>query len=338
MSIFRPKNLNKRSGSSLGIGGNGGAIGIACTATCTKTTCTNQSTTTCFGAGATCQGPATTCFAKGCCTRYNYYDVYCCYNYCTCTLCCTCNCCTRQFSGKWKLNESYYAKKIDAYSDPSSDTRVITPITGPNQVGCCNFSVSCTILNDFKGYIIHISGNTAYTVSPISANRQGNYWATSDADSCAAAVTGLGGWFNPDIDWLTTYGYYCNAFYTDGYSGDSHWSTNNDGSSAQMHRISSGNPWNNYYPMGDNALARRAYRACNVSDIRLKKDIIFVKKSKSGINIYEWNYLWSSKRYRGVIAQELLSTHPEAVVKIDEKNQFLAVDYSLIDVNMELVC
>lgn len=70
------------------------------------------------------------------------------------------------------------------------------------------------------------------------------------------------------------------------------------------------------------------------SDYRLKKNINHITTSKSGINVYEYNYIWGTKRYRGVMAQELLETHPNAVGK---RFGYYTVDYSEIDVNFERV-
>ena len=71
------------------------------------------------------------------------------------------------------------------------------------------------------------------------------------------------------------------------------------------------------------------------SDIRLKENIIKVGNSPSGINIYEWNYKGKPQKYRGVMAQELLKSHPEAVSLCP--NGFLGVYYGKIDVKMEKV-
>jgi len=71
------------------------------------------------------------------------------------------------------------------------------------------------------------------------------------------------------------------------------------------------------------------------SDMKLKENIIKVDNSPSGINIYEWNYIGKSQRYRGVLAQELLESHPEAVTMCP--NGFLGVYYGKIDVKMEAV-
>jgi len=70
--------------------------------------------------------------------------------------------------------------------------------------------------------------------------------------------------------------------------------------------------------------------AITASDRRLKWDITHAGKSPSGINIYEFSYLNSPKRYRGVMAQEV----PQASQMIGE---YLYVDYSKIDVPFEVV-
>ena len=71
------------------------------------------------------------------------------------------------------------------------------------------------------------------------------------------------------------------------------------------------------------------------SDVRLKENIIKVGNSPSGINIYEWNYKGNTQRYRGVMAQEILERHPEAVAL--QPDGYLSVYYGKIDVNMERV-
>lgn len=69
------------------------------------------------------------------------------------------------------------------------------------------------------------------------------------------------------------------------------------------------------------------------SDIRLKENIIKVGQSLFGINIYEWNYINSKNRFRGVMAQELLGTKFEKSLSI--KDGFYWVDYSDLDVKFE---
>ena len=74
-----------------------------------------------------------------------------------------------------------------------------------------------------------------------------------------------------------------------------------------------------------------------LSDYRLKENIIWVGVSSSGLNVYEWNYIWDSNhRYRGVMAQELLITKPMAVLR-NKLTGYLSVLYNLIDVKMERI-
>ena len=74
-----------------------------------------------------------------------------------------------------------------------------------------------------------------------------------------------------------------------------------------------------------------------MSDERLKDNIELVD-TVDGINIYEFDYknkqAFGDKRYRGVMAQEILKSHPDAVIEL---NGFYAVDYSKLPVNMEEV-
>lgn len=69
------------------------------------------------------------------------------------------------------------------------------------------------------------------------------------------------------------------------------------------------------------------------SDRRLKDKVVKVG-SVGGLNIYEFGYKGTSGRYRGVMAQDLIKTKPEAVKSV---NGILMVDYSLLPVNMERV-
>ena len=76
--------------------------------------------------------------------------------------------------------------------------------------------------------------------------------------------------------------------------------------------------------------------AAAASDKRLKQNIEKIGVSEDGINIYEFEYVKNPKhRFVGVIAQELLETHPEAVIK--ESDGYYSVNYDLIDVNFEQV-
>lgn len=68
--------------------------------------------------------------------------------------------------------------------------------------------------------------------------------------------------------------------------------------------------------------------AMAMSDIRLKKNIVFVGKLNNGLNIYDFDYIWGGTRQRGVMAQEVLEIIPNAVITTD--NGYYAVDYSKI--------
>ena len=70
------------------------------------------------------------------------------------------------------------------------------------------------------------------------------------------------------------------------------------------------------------------------SDIKLKENIEEVGTSPQGYKIYEFNYKGGDVRFRGAMAQDVLQKKPMAV-GIDQN--YLTVDYSQIDVNMEVV-
>ena len=70
------------------------------------------------------------------------------------------------------------------------------------------------------------------------------------------------------------------------------------------------------------------------SDIKLKENIEQVGVSPDGYKIYEFNYKGSRDRWRGAMAQDVVKKNPMAVGILDN---YLTVDYSKIDINMELV-
>ena len=72
----------------------------------------------------------------------------------------------------------------------------------------------------------------------------------------------------------------------------------------------------------------------SASDIKLKENIKEVGVSPDGHKIYEFNYKGFKDRWRGAMAQDVVKTNPMAV---HIQDGYLAVDYSKIDVNMELV-
>ena len=70
------------------------------------------------------------------------------------------------------------------------------------------------------------------------------------------------------------------------------------------------------------------------SDIKLKENIEEVGVSPNGHKIYEFNYKGFKERWRGAMAQDVVKKNPLAV---GIRDGYLTVDYSKIDVNMELV-
>jgi len=76
------------------------------------------------------------------------------------------------------------------------------------------------------------------------------------------------------------------------------------------------------------------YSGFTGSDIKLKENIKEVGVSPDGYKIYEFNYKGFKDRWRGAMAQDVVKKNPMAV---GIQNNYLTVDYSKIDVNMELV-
>ena len=76
------------------------------------------------------------------------------------------------------------------------------------------------------------------------------------------------------------------------------------------------------------------YGAYKMSDIRLKENVEQVDTSPDGYKVYEFNYKGNDTRYRGAMAQDVAKINPMAVGIHDN---YLTVDYSKIDVDMEVV-
>ena len=72
------------------------------------------------------------------------------------------------------------------------------------------------------------------------------------------------------------------------------------------------------------------------SDIKLKENVEQVGVSPNGYKIYEFNYKddFTNTRYRGAMAQDVVKKNPMAV---GIEDNYLTVDYSQIDVEMEVV-
>ncbi len=71
------------------------------------------------------------------------------------------------------------------------------------------------------------------------------------------------------------------------------------------------------------------------SDERLKENIKLVgKDERTGLNLYEFSYKWSPKRFIGVMAQEVKVKFPEAV---NELSGYMAVYYDMLGLEMKEV-
>lgn len=61
------------------------------------------------------------------------------------------------------------------------------------------------------------------------------------------------------------------------------------------------------------------------SDRRLKKNLVKIGETLSGIGIYLFDYIWGGPRQVGVVAQEVMAVAPSAV--LTDKSGYLLVDY-----------
>jgi hypothetical protein len=68
------------------------------------------------------------------------------------------------------------------------------------------------------------------------------------------------------------------------------------------------------------------------SDRRLKRRISAIG-TQNGIQLYRFQYLWSDQEYVGVMAQDLLYTHPDAVVT--GQDGFYRVRYDMLDITFQ---
>jgi len=71
------------------------------------------------------------------------------------------------------------------------------------------------------------------------------------------------------------------------------------------------------------------------SDAKIKENVEHVGTSPQGYEVYEFNYKGGKTRYRGAMAQDVVKKNPMAVGIHPEG--YLTVDYSKIDVNMEVI-
>lgn len=72
-----------------------------------------------------------------------------------------------------------------------------------------------------------------------------------------------------------------------------------------------------------------------LSDLRLKTDIEKVGVAANGLPLYTFKYIGGDAVYRGVMAQDVLNTFPEAVCIMP--NGYLAVRYDTLGMEMTRV-
>jgi len=69
-----------------------------------------------------------------------------------------------------------------------------------------------------------------------------------------------------------------------------------------------------------------------LSDSRLKTNVVHRETLQNGLRIVEFSYLGFTNRWRGLIAQDVLRSHPDAVV--EDENGHLTVDYKGLNVSL----
>ena len=70
------------------------------------------------------------------------------------------------------------------------------------------------------------------------------------------------------------------------------------------------------------------------SDIRMKDNVKEIGISPKGYKIYEFNYKGNNTRYRGAMAQDVITKLPQAV---GVRDNYFTVNYNMIDIDMEVV-
>jgi hypothetical protein len=69
------------------------------------------------------------------------------------------------------------------------------------------------------------------------------------------------------------------------------------------------------------------------SDVRLKRDIVLLGRLPNGLNIYRFRYVGHDQLYVGVMAQEVESIAPDAVVR--DSDGYLRVNYDRLGLRLE---
>ena len=75
--------------------------------------------------------------------------------------------------------------------------------------------------------------------------------------------------------------------------------------------------------------------AGNASDMRLKTGIVPVRMTEGGLTLYQFRYVGLPTVYEGVMAQEVLAHHPDALVPLPLG--LLTVDYAKLGLEMRVV-
>ena len=70
-----------------------------------------------------------------------------------------------------------------------------------------------------------------------------------------------------------------------------------------------------------------------LSDRRLKTNIVARETRPDGLRLYEFSFKGFATRWRGVIAQDVLQTHPEAVD--EDETGYLTVNYNMLGVTLQ---
>lgn len=86
---------------------------------------------------------------------------------------------------------------------------------------------------------------------------------------------------------------------------------------------------------GNTAGAILGLGAAMLSDRRVKENIVEIGRYQNGLPMYEFNYIGDAVRYRGVMAQDVKETFPEAIV--ETKDGIMAVNYAKLGLSMERV-
>ncbi|MGR3638314.1 tail fiber domain-containing protein [Alterinioella nitratireducens] len=77
------------------------------------------------------------------------------------------------------------------------------------------------------------------------------------------------------------------------------------------------------------------YGGAVASDERLKTDIARIGTAPNGLPVYQFSYIGMAGTYQGVMAQDVLSYRPEAVIR--HPSGYLMVNYDMLGLEMTRV-